>query len=63
VAARNAGIIVIEYLTAGEFVVATLMGLAALCAFVWGATSGALSDTEASRHQVLRAEDIDDDGR
>ena len=53
----------IEYLTAGEFVVATLMGLAALCAFVWGATSGALSDTEASRHQVLRAEDIDDDRR
>jgi cbb3-type cytochrome oxidase maturation protein len=54
---------VIEYLTLGEFVVAILMGLAALCAFVWGATSGALSDTEESRRQVLRAEAIDDDGR
>ena len=53
----------IEYLTAGEFIVATLMGLAALCAFVWGATSGALSDAEASRYHVLRAEAIDDDGR
>ena len=50
----------IEYLTLGEFVVAILMGLAALCAFVWGAASGALSDAEAARHQVLRAEDIDD---
>jgi hypothetical protein len=30
---------------------------------VWGATSGALSDAEASRRQVLRAEAIDDDGR
>jgi cbb3-type cytochrome oxidase maturation protein len=54
---------VIEYLTLGEFVVATLMGLAAVCAFVWGASSGALSDAEASRRQVLRAEAIDDDGR
>ncbi|HXU87721.1 MAG TPA: hypothetical protein VFQ62_02635 [Methylomirabilota bacterium] len=53
----------IEYLTAGEFAVATLMGLAALCAFVWGAASGALSGSEASRHQVLRAEAIDDDGQ
>jgi cbb3-type cytochrome oxidase maturation protein len=53
----------LEFLTLGEFAVATLMGLAALCAFVWGAASGALSDTEASRRQVLRAEAIDDDGR
>ena len=53
----------LEFLTLGEFAVATLMGLAALCAFVWGATSGALSDPEASRRQVLRAEAIDDEGR
>jgi cbb3-type cytochrome oxidase maturation protein len=51
----------LEFLTLGEFVVATLMGLAALCAFVWGAASGALSDAEATRHQVLRAEGIDDE--
>jgi cbb3-type cytochrome oxidase maturation protein len=51
----------IEFLTLGEFVVAILMGLAALCAFVWGAASGALSDAEASRRQVLRAEAIDDE--
>ena len=53
----------IDYLTLGEFAVALLMGLAAVCAFLWGATSGALSDAEASRRQVLRAEGIDDGGR
>ncbi len=47
----------LEYLTLGQFVVAVLMGLAALCAFVWGAASGALSDVEAVKHQVLRVED------
>jgi cbb3-type cytochrome oxidase maturation protein len=52
---------VLEYLTLGELTVATLMGLAALCAFVWGAASGALRDVEAAKHQVLRAE-ADDDG-
>jgi cbb3-type cytochrome oxidase maturation protein len=51
----------VEFLTLGELVVATLMGLAALCAFVWGAASGALRDVEAARDQVLRAED--DHGR
>lgn len=51
----------LEYLTLGELTVATLMGLAALCAFVWGAASGALRDVEAAKHQVLRAE-ADDDG-
>jgi cbb3-type cytochrome oxidase maturation protein len=47
---------VLEYLTLGELVVATLMGLAALCAFVWAATTGALGDAEEARHRVLRAE-------
>jgi cbb3-type cytochrome oxidase maturation protein len=46
-----------EYLTLGQFVVAVLMGLAAVCAFVWGAASGALRDVETAKHQVLRAED------
>lgn len=53
----------LEYLTLGEFVVAILMGLAALAAFVWGATSGALGDVEATKHQVLRLEEGDDDRR
>jgi cbb3-type cytochrome oxidase maturation protein len=52
----------LEYLTLGELVVALLMGLAALCAFVWGAASGALADVEAAKHQVLRAESGDDRG-
>lgn len=45
-----------EYLTLAELLVAVLMGLAALCAFVWGASSGALADVEEAKHQVLRAE-------
>jgi cbb3-type cytochrome oxidase maturation protein len=52
----------LEYLTLGEFVVAVLMGLAALCAFVWGAASGAFENVEAIKDQVLRAEG-DADGR
>ena len=47
----------LEHLTLGEFVVALLMGLAALSAFVWGALSGAFRDTEAIKHQVLTVED------
>ena len=53
----------LEFLTLGELLVALLMGLAALCAFVWGATSGALSDVEGAKHQVLRAEGDDDGSR
>lgn len=48
----------IEHLTLGEFVVALLMSLAALCAFVWGAASGAFRGAESIKHQVLRAEGI-----
>jgi cbb3-type cytochrome oxidase maturation protein len=47
----------LEHLTLGEFVVALLMGGAALCAFVWGAMSGAFRDIEAIKHQVLHVED------
>lgn len=47
----------LEYLTLGEFVVAALMALAALSAFVWGITGGALSDVEGAKHRVLEAED------
>ena len=48
------------FLTLVERLVALLMGLAALCAFVWGAASGALSNVEDAKHQVLRAEAEDD---
>jgi cbb3-type cytochrome oxidase maturation protein len=48
----------LEYLTLGEFVVALLMSLAALCAFIWGATSGAFRGVESIKHQVLRVEGI-----
>jgi nitrogen fixation-related uncharacterized protein len=48
----------LEYLTLGEFLVATLMSLAALCAFVWGAASGAFRGVESIKHQVLRVEGL-----
>lgn len=47
----------LEHLTLGEFVVALLMGLAALSAFLWGATSGVFRDVEAIKFQVLHVED------
>ncbi|HEV8642277.1 MAG TPA: cbb3-type cytochrome oxidase assembly protein CcoS [Methylomirabilota bacterium] len=47
----------LEHLTLGEFVVALLMGLAAISAFIWGVTSGAFRDVEAIKYQVLRVED------
>jgi len=50
----------IEHLTLGAFTVALLMSLAALCAFVWGAASGAFHGLEAVKHQVLRAEGVDE---
>ena len=52
----------LELLTLGEFVVALLMGLGALSAFVWGVASGSFRDVEAIKHQVLRAE-RDEDGQ
>lgn len=52
----------LEFLTLGELIVALLMGLAALCAFVWGAVSGALG-SESVKHQVLRAEGEHDGSR
>jgi hypothetical protein len=51
----------LEYLTLGEFVVASLMSLAALCAFIWGATTGAFRGIERAKDQVLRVEDIQDE--
>jgi cbb3-type cytochrome oxidase maturation protein len=51
----------LEYLTLGQFVVAVLMGLAALCAFWWGAASGALRDAEKVKHRVLEIEEEGDE--
>jgi len=47
---------VLEWLMLGEFVVASLMGLAALSAFVWGMASGAFRDVEAVKQRVLDVE-------
>ena len=49
----------LEYLTLGEFVVASLMALAALSAFVWGMATGAFRDVEDVKHDVLRVEHAD----
>ena len=49
-------------LVAGEFAVSVLMGLAALCLFLWAVLSGLLTDVEAVKHQVLRSEGVEDDG-
>ena len=48
----------LEYLTLGEFVVAALMAVAALCAFVWGVASGAFKNMEGVKHDVLKAEGV-----
>ena len=53
----------LEYLTLGEFAVALLMGLAALCAFVWAVEAEAFHDVEAIKLQVLRCEEGDGDDR
>jgi cbb3-type cytochrome oxidase maturation protein len=50
----------IEHLMLGEFTVALLMSLAALCAFVWGAATGAFRGHETAKQQVLRAEGVDE---
>jgi hypothetical protein len=48
----------LHYLIAGQFLVATLMGLGALCLFVWAAVAGLLRDVEEVKYQVLEAEGI-----
>ena len=46
----------LEYLTLGEFIVAALMAMAALCAFVWGVASGAFTNMEGVKHDVVEGE-------
>jgi cbb3-type cytochrome oxidase maturation protein len=49
----------LHYLIAGQFVVATLMGLGALCLFLWAAAAGLFRDVEPVKYQVLDSEGID----
>jgi hypothetical protein len=49
------------YLILGQVLVSTLMGLAALCLFVWAAAAGLLRDVEPVKYQVLDCEGIDHD--
>ena len=51
----------LSYLVAGQFIVSVLMGLAALCVFVWALASGLLSNVERVKYQVLDSEGIDHD--
>jgi hypothetical protein len=48
----------LHYLIAGQFLVATLMGLGALCLFVWAAVAGLLRDVERVKYQVLETEGL-----
>lgn len=52
----------LEYLTLYEFVVALLMGLAGVCAFLWAGAAGHLEDVEPVKYQVLAAEEERDGG-
>jgi cbb3-type cytochrome oxidase maturation protein len=49
------------YLIVGQFVVATLMGLGALCLFLWAAAAGLFRDVEPVKYQVLDSEGIEHD--
>lgn len=51
----------LHYLILGQFVVATLMGLGALCLFLWAAASGLLRNVEPAKYQVLDSEGVDDE--
>jgi len=48
----------LHYLIMGQFLVSLLMGLGALCLFVWAAVSGLLRDVEPVKYQVLDTEGI-----
>jgi nitrogen fixation-related uncharacterized protein len=51
----------LHYLIFGQFLVSTLMGLGALCLFLWATASGLLHDVEAVKYQVLESEGITDE--
>ena len=47
----------LEQLTLYQFIVALLMSLAGLCAFLWAAGTGLLRNVEAVKYQVLEVEE------
>jgi cbb3-type cytochrome oxidase maturation protein len=49
----------LHYLILGQFLVATLMGLGALCLFLWAVAAGLFRDVEPVKYQVLDSEGID----
>ena len=51
----------LHYLIVGQFIVSTLMGLGALCLFLWATASGLFDNVESAKYQVLDSEGIDDD--
>jgi cbb3-type cytochrome oxidase maturation protein len=51
----------LQFLILGQLVVATLMGLGALCLFLWAAAAGLFRDVEPVKYQVLDCEGIDHD--
>lgn len=52
----------LQYLILGQFVVSTLMGLGALCLFLWATASGLFRDVERVKYQVLDSEGIEHGG-
>lgn len=48
-------------LTLVQFLVALLMGLGAVCLFVWAVLSGAFNDVEAIKYKAYRAEVNEDE--
>lgn len=50
-----------EELTLMQFVVALLMGLGAVCLFVWGVLSGSFNNVEDIKYKAYRAEVRDDE--
>ena len=53
----------LHYLIFGQFVVSMLMGLGALCLFLWATAAGLLGDVEPVKYQVLDSEGVDHDRR
>ena len=52
----------LRYLLVGQFIVSLLMGLAALCLFMWAVVSNVFTDVERVEYQVLDIEGVDHDG-
>lgn len=48
-------------LTLMQFVVALLMGLGAVCLFIWGVLSGSFNNIEDIKYKAYRAEVKDDE--